>query len=233
MRSPSAPKHLIEGGLFIVHEGGEGAGKSTRARALKVRLEALGYDVLITREPGATELGTRLRKIALDPALAGAIVGMESLLIFAADEHAHVRQVIRPALAAGKIVICDRYIYSTKTYQLIEGVPADTIDLISALATGGLRPHRAYWFDVTPALGLSRLQAEKRTELTKYDQAPMAFHERVREEFRRQWEKLPHEITRIDADQADEEVANAAYADILELIESHAHPKPADKTARL
>src|SRR5687767_8994560 len=122
MQSKAVPKKLISGGLFIVQEGGEGAGKTTRAHALRGRLEALGYDVAVTREPGATELGVRLRKIALDPALAGEIVGLESLFIFAADEHAHVRSVIKPALAAGKIVISDRYFYSSKTYQLIEGV---------------------------------------------------------------------------------------------------------------
>lgn len=218
MPTNSAPKKLIPGGLFIVQEGGEGAGKTTRARALQTRLEALDYDVIVTREPGATELGRQLRKIALDPALAGAISGLESLFIFAADEHAHVREVIRPALAAGKIVISDRYFYSTKTYQLIEGVDAATIDRVSELATGGLRPDRAYWYDVTPAVGLARLQAEKRHELTKYDQAPLAFHERIREEFRRQWQELPHEIKRIDADQPDEEVTDTVYTDILTLI---------------
>jgi dTMP kinase len=218
MDSKAAPKKLINGGLFIVHEGGEGAGKTTRAKALKERLEAQGYSVVVTREPGATELGAKLRKIALDPSLAGAIVGMESLFIFAADEHAHVRQVIRPALAAGSIVISDRYIYSTKTYQRIEGVDSGAIDFVSNLATGGLRPDRAYWFDVTPALGLSRLKAEKRAELTKYDQAPLEFHERIREEFRRQWQEQPHEIKRIDADRPDEDVTNEVYANILELI---------------
>lgn len=204
-----------------MHEGGEGAGKTTRAQALKTKLEKLGYDVLVTREPGATKLGARLRGIVLTPELAGAIDGVESLLIFAADQHAHVRQVIQPALAAGKIVISDRYIYSTQTYQAIEGVNQEAIEFVSNLATDGLRPHRVYWYDVTPEVGLSRLQAEKRAELTKYDQAPLAFHQRVREEFRRQWTDLPHEITRIDADRPDEAVTQEVYDDLLELLKSH------------
>ncbi len=210
----------IEGGLFIVHEGGEGAGKTSRAHALKDRLEKLGYEVFITREPGATVLGSRLRQITLDPALAGNIVGLESLFMFAADRHAHVRQVIRPALASGKIVICDRYIYSTKTYQTIEGVSANAIDLVSNLATGGLIPHRVYWYDVSPAVGLARLQAQKRSEPSKYDEAPLAFHERVREEFRRQWLEQPEIIKRIDADRADTDVTSSVYTDLLELLKA-------------
>jgi dTMP kinase len=218
MQKNEVPKKLIKGGLFIVHEGGEGAGKTTAARTLAGKLTADGYDVVVTRQPGATELGVHLRRLALNPALAGAIDGMESLFLFAADRHANVRQVIAPALAAGKIVISDRYIHSTKTYQLIEGVDSETIDLVTDLATGGLRPRRAYWYDVAPATGLSRLQAEKRQELAKNDQAPLAFHEQVREEFHRQWQELPHEITRIDANRPADEVVNEVHADILQLI---------------
>src|SRR5476651_43284 len=96
-------------GLFIAIEGGEGAGKSTLTRALCQRLRQDGYDTLPTREPGATNLGSKLRQVWLGTAHSSEeIDGYESLFIFAADRHAHVRQIIQPALAMGKLVISDR-----------------------------------------------------------------------------------------------------------------------------
>ena len=175
-------------GFFIALEGGEGAGKSTQARALAGWLESLGHDVLVTFEPGATEVGRRLRSVLLDhpePALDDAAVTPPALsarteaLLFAADRAEHVATVVRPALALGHVVVCDRYTDSSVAYQgagrELAGVE---VGRLSRWATDGLLPQLTVVLDVPAADGLARVEAPDRLE-----SEPMAFHERVRERF--------------------------------------------------
>ena len=214
-------------GLFIAIEGGEGAGKSALTRALGDRFTRDGFKTLTTREPGATDLGSKLRQVWLGTAQASdEIDGYESLFIFAADRHAHLRQVIRPGLAMGKLVITDRYVYSAKAYQASEGVESDIVDTVCDIATGGLVPHRTYWLDVTPQVGLARIAAASRSETaSKYDLAKLDFHERDRAEFKRLHEQFPDIITRIDAEKSEEHVLSVIYADILTLARQRKLPR--------
>ena len=204
----------IDGGLFIALEGGEGAGKSSVGARVASQLEADGYEVVFTREPGGTRLGEALRAILLDAGPAGGkLSGSEILLLFSAARHAHVRTVIKPALKRGAIVISDRYVLSTRVYQGIDGVPEADISAISAIATEGLEPHRTYWFDLPPEVGLSRVAQQSRTERSAYDDAKLSYHEELRAGFARQAEQNSS-ILRIDATKPMPEVESSVIADI-------------------
>jgi len=211
----------IEGGLLLACEGGEGSGKTTTARALQQMLTADGYDVLVTHEPGDTTLGKKLRSIVIDTDLAhGDIDGYESLFIFAADRHAHIRQIITPALTAGKIVLCDRYIYSSFVYQEIEGVEPNIIKTVNDLAIDGLTPMRTYWFNASPKIAMDRIAAENRNEKNKNDAAVEPFHAKVRAGFQKLCAENPGQIIEINADQPARAVSSTIYNDIVDLIAS-------------
>ncbi|MEO3972351.1 dTMP kinase [Streptomyces sp. CAU 1734] len=166
-------------GFFIALEGGDGAGKSTQAKALAEWIRAKGHEVVVTREPGATPVGKRLRSILLDVASAGLTNRAEALL-YAADRAEHVGSVVRPALERGAIVISDRYIDSSVAYQ---GAGRDLspteIARISRWATDGLVPHLTVLLDVSPETARERFtEAPDRLE-----SEPLEFHQRVRSGF--------------------------------------------------
>ena len=175
-------------GFFIALEGGEGAGKSTQARALKAWLESIGHDVVVTFEPGATEVGRRLRSVLLDhPEPAGGsgqaapptLSPRAEALLFAADRAEHVASVVRPALLLGHVVVTDRYLDSSVAYQGAGRDLAGTdVARLSRWATDGLQPDLTVLLDVPAAEGLSRVEAPDRLE-----SEPLDFHERVRERF--------------------------------------------------
>lgn len=165
-------------GVFIALEGGEGSGKSTQAALLEAWLVGLGHRVLLTREPGGTDVGAALRNLLLDPAT-GALAPRTEVLVYAADKAEHVDTVILPALRDGQVVITDRYVDSTLAYQGAgRAVDADDLEWIARWATAGLRPHLTVVLDVDPAVGLRRAGEPDRIE-----SEPLAFHERVRAHF--------------------------------------------------
>ncbi|MFC5850087.1 dTMP kinase [Deinococcus petrolearius] len=167
-------------GLFLTFEGPEGAGKSTQLAALVRHLHGAGYTVTETREPGGTLLGTQVRRVVLDPE-----VEMEPLpefLLYSASRAQLVAEVIRPALARGEVVVCDRYADSTLAYQGYgRGLGLDFLTRVTAEATGGLRPDLTALLDLDPALGLAR--AARRGQPDRLERADLAFHTRVREGF--------------------------------------------------
>ena len=183
-RRASGPRE----GFFIALEGGEGAGKSTQAQALRGWLESLGHDVVVTFEPGATEVGRRLRSVLLDhpEAIEGGdgatpahLSPRTEALLFAADRAEHVATVVRPALELGHVVITDRYLDSSVAYQ---GAGRDLagaeVARLSRWATDGLQPHLTVLLDVPAEAGLARVDAPDRLE-----SEPRDFHDRVRERF--------------------------------------------------
>jgi dTMP kinase len=165
-------------GCFIALEGGEGAGKSTQAALLHDWLTERGYEVLLTREPGATTLGKTLREIVLDPAT-GDISHRAEALLYAADKADHVDAVIRPALERGAVVITDRYVDSALAYQG-SGRELDAADLERMIrwATDDLRPNLTILLDLPPVVGHGRFETRDRIESQGSD-----FHERVRGAF--------------------------------------------------
>ncbi len=141
-------------GLFIALEGGEGAGKTTQARMLSIWLREQGFDVVTTREPGATKVGMRLRALLLDTAHAGMSPRAEALM-YAADRAEHVASVINPALERGAVVITDRYIDSSLAYQgAARGLRSDEVGWLSQWATEGLTPDLTILLDLPPQAGL-------------------------------------------------------------------------------
>lgn len=165
-------------GLFITLEGIDGSGKSTQARRLVACLQACGRGALHTREPGGTPLGERLRQIVLDPARPAPTPLAEALLM-AADRAQHVAEVVRPALAGGRTVVCERYVDSSLAYQGYgAGVDLAVIRRINEAATGGLTPDLTLLLDMPAA---SRWQAVRRPD--RIEALGQPFLEKVREGF--------------------------------------------------
>jgi dTMP kinase len=200
-------------GCFVALEGGEGAGKSTQARLLREWLEAEGYDVVLTHEPGDTEVGAKLRRIVLDPAT-GDISDRTETLLYAADKAEHVDRVVTPALARGAVVITDRYVDSTLAYQGAGRNLADgEVEHIARWATGNLRPHLTVVLDLEPQAGLTRF-----TDRDRIEGETTEFHERVREMFLHLAAASPEHYLVVDARLPVDQVAARVRAGLLPLL---------------
>ena len=188
--------------MFIVFEGGDGAGKTTQVALLASWLESSGRTVVCTRQPGGTELGARIRELVLSPA-SGDVDPRAEALLYSADKAQHVAETIRPALAAGADVVCDRYVDSMIAYQGAGRVlDASEIAEISQWATGGLRPDLTILLDVDPADALADKDESDRLEAAGED-----FHARVREGFLALAAQDPQRYVVIAARQPREKIA--------------------------
>lgn len=198
----SAPDPLItEVGVFVAFEGGEGSGKSTQSRRLAEWIEARGHGVVLTREPGGTVVGDRLRSILLDPAT-GDLSPRTEALVYAADKAEHVDTVILPALADGRVVVTDRYVDSTLAYQGAgRALHVGELEPLARWATADLRPHVTVVLDVDPRVGLARAGEPDRIE-----GEPVEFHERVRQHFLDLAADDPAHYVVIDAGLSPEEI---------------------------
>lgn len=165
-------------GLFVCFEGGEGGGKSTQSRLLGEWLEGEGHTVVLTRQPGGTPVGQRVREIVLSPET-GDLSNRTEVLLYAADKAEHVDTVILPALERGEVVITDRYVDSALAYQGAGRTEAVAeVAQINAWATRDLRPHLTVVLDLAPQAGLGRFEERDRIEGES-----LGFHERVRSAF--------------------------------------------------
>ena len=166
--------------LFITFEGPDGSGKSTQIKLLAEYLESRGHAVVLTREPGGTAVGEQIRQVVLSKG--DHLISHETeALLFSAARAQIVREIIRPALAAGKVVLCDRYADSTMAYQGYGlGLDRHALGAITRFATGGLVPHLTFYVDVPVAVGIARKQ---RGETNRLDEKALAYHERVRAGF--------------------------------------------------
>jgi dTMP kinase len=163
--------------LFITFEGPDGSGKSTQVRLLGEYLEALGHPVLCTREPGGTAISEQIREVLLSKQNDSICHETEALL-FSAARAQIVAELIRPALARGQVVLCDRYADSTLAYQGYGlGLDLEALRAITRFATGGLVPDLTFYIDVPVEVGLAR---RHRVEVNRLDQKEIAYHERVR-----------------------------------------------------
>lgn len=201
---------MRHGGLFIAVEGPEGAGKSSQLTRLAARLRAEGIEPVLTREPGGTPTGARIRDLLLDPA--AELVPLAELLLYAADRAQHVAERIVPALQSGRLVITDRYGGATVAYQGHgRGLDLELVHTLNAHATGGLRPDLTLVFDVPPELGLARVAGRGAPD--RLERADLAFHERVRAGFAAQAEDDPS-WRLIDATGAEADVADAVWGHV-------------------
>jgi dTMP kinase len=221
-------------GLFVSLEGGEGAGKSTVLADLHARLTAAGHAVLLTREPGGTPLGERLRRALLDTQGDAPVAEAEALLFCAARAHL-VNTVLRPALARGTVVLCDRYADSTLAYQGYgRGLPLDQLRTLNALATGGLRPDLTLLLDLPVAEGIARRRGDS-ADMDRLDREASDFHERVRTGFRDLATLEPERWVILDARRKPGEVAAEAWSAVAERLgepgeSAQAHRRPIDAT---
>ena len=211
-------------GVFIAFEGGEGTGKSTQSNLLKEWLEARGESVVLSREPGGTDLGQGLRKILLGHET-GVISPRAEALLYAADRAHHVFSIIRPALAEGKVVITDRYFDSSIAYQGAGRVLAPgEVARISRWATESLFPTLTIVIDLPAEIGIGRLHNPDRLEAE-----PLAFHERVRQEFLQLARLDPERYLVVDGKQTIQEIHAAIIARVAELPALNKTDKPAKK----
>lgn len=200
-------------GSFIVFEGGEGAGKSTQEELLAQWLQAQGKTVVRTREPGGTPAGEAIRTVLLSNEYTGLTDRAEALL-FAAARGEHAAQVIRPALNAGAIVVCDRYLDSSVAYQGYgRDLGAEYVKNLSLWATQNLVPDLTVLLDVDPAVGLSRVQSPDRLE-----SEPIEYHQRVRQAFIEISAADPTRYLVIDANQSKDVIAEQIRARVAELL---------------
>ncbi len=199
--------------LFITFEGPDGSGKTTQARMLAEYLQSRGLPVLHTREPGGTAISEQIRQVVLS-AHNQSIQQETEALLFSAARAQIVAELIRPALAAGKIVVCDRYADSTMAYQGYGlGLDLDALRAITRFATGGLAPDLTFYVDVPVDVGLAR---RHRGETNRLDQKDLEYHARVREGFLKMAREEPQRWIVIDGtrsvDQVQQEIRSRLEA---------------------
>jgi dTMP kinase len=208
-------------GLFVSFEGGEGAGKTTQISKLADALKQRGYDVITTREPGGTPEGDKIRNLFVNVEGGNWTAHAEVLLLFAA-RNIHVRDVILPALAANKIVLCDRFTDSTRVYQCAgKGLPREEVEQVKAFSIGSLEPDLTLILDLPVETGLSRAKsriadatASGKAAEDRFEQEALDFHERLRHGYQELVADHPERCILIDADRA----AEAIHADILDRV---------------
>ncbi|SES43677.1 dTMP kinase [Psychrobacillus sp. OK032] len=208
-------------GYFITSEGPEGAGKTTVMNLLGDQLKQEGYDVVMTREPGGIMISEKIRNIILD----NEHTMMESrteALLYAAARRQHLVEIVQPAIEAGKIVICDRFIDSSLAYQgFARGIGVEEILAINKFAIGNIMPNKTILFDIDPSVGLARINAHENREKNRLDVESLTFHEKVREGYLSLVDQYPERIEVIDASRSIDAVLEDVYKVIkgeLEII---------------
>ncbi len=203
-------------GLFITLEGPEGAGKSTNREYLAQRLREQGIEVLLTREPGGTPLAERIRELLLTPSAEPMAADTELLLVFAARAQ-HLAEVIRPALARGMVVLCDRFTDATYAYQGGgRGLSVERIAQLEQFVQGSLRPDFTLLFDLPIEIGLAR--AEARGRLDRFEQEARSFFQAVRHTYLERAAQASARYRIVDAGQSLAQVQLALDAILPELL---------------
>lgn len=201
-------------GFFISLEGIEGSGKSTLAKALYQKLKELGFDVVLTREPGGTPVGERIREVLLHHS-----VNMEpwtEAFLMLAARYENTRKIILPALQNGKIVISDRYDDSTMAYQgFARGLPLKPLSRLNKFATLGLKPNLTFLLDLPPDKGLSRKPSD---ESNRFEDETIKFHEKVRDGYLNLAKRAKKRIVVLDGTKNPDELAEIAFVTTLKRL---------------
>ena len=209
-------------GKFITIEGGEGTGKSTQARKLAERLEQAGLDVLVTREPGGSERAEKIREFLLSDK--AKIIGpFAEAILFSAARDDHLERAIRPALAEGKWVVCDRFADSTRAYQGAGALSEELIEQLELLVVGETRPDLTLVIDLPADQGLERARARAKESGSKtdgFEARAITFHDRLRQAFLEIAKNEPERCTVIDGSLDEESVAAAIWQAVEERLAS-------------
>ncbi len=209
--------------VFITLSGIEGAGKTTQIRTISDYLTQQGIPCQITREPGGTPIGQKIRRILLDPANS-ALTAKAELLLYAADRAQHVDTVIRPALARGEAVLCDRFADCTTVFQgAARGLPVALIEQIHAIVLEDLKPDITFLLDLPAETGLARAvkaieNGERHTDESRFEKERLDFHEKVRAGYLAIARREPDRFRVIDASQPTERVADAIRQHLAAVI---------------
>lgn len=203
--------------MFITFEGTEGSGKTTQIKRAYVALREAGYTVLLTREPGGTAISDQIRHILLENFENKTMQPRAELLLFCASRAQLVGEVIRPTLAKGGIVLCDRYADSTLAYQGYgHGLPVPILREILQFATGGVYPDVTVYLDLLPEIGLERRRRGQMfgEDWNRLDAMALAFHQRVYDGYQHIIQADPKRFIRVNADQSED----AVHTDLLRQL---------------
>ena len=186
-------------GIFITIEGPDGSGKTTIINMLAENLMEQGFNVMATREPGGIEIAEQIRKVILDTNNTAMDPRTEALL-YAAARRQHLAEKVKPALEEGMIVLCDRFVDSSLAYQgHARGLGIDEVFSINKFAIENMMPELTLYFDISPELGLERINKNKGREVNRLDLENLEFHKKVQEGYMILAEQFPDRIMRIDA----------------------------------
>ena len=203
-------------GTLISFEGPEGAGKSSVLEAILPLLEEKGIPFITTREPGGVDIAEKIRQVILDPDHTSMDAKTE-LLLYIASRRQHLVERVLPALAAGKVVLMDRFIDSSVAYQGYgRGLSVEDIEWLNQFATDGLKPDLTLYFDLDVEEGLARIAKNREREVNRLDLEGLELHQKVRQGYLALSEKEPERIVKIDASQSFE----AVFADVLAVLEN-------------
>jgi dTMP kinase len=200
--------------VFVTFEGPEGSGKSTALRAVSEWLKDAGHEVLETREPGAGEVGKKIRDILLH---GEELLGTTETFLFLADRSHHIKSIVRPALSEGKVVLCDRHADSTVVYQgHARGMDVGLLRELNRIATDGLKPDLTLLIDLPPEIGLGRI-----TNKDRLDAEPLEFHEKVRHGFLTEAQLEPGRWVVVDGSHDPASTAAACFESIIERLKGN------------
>ena len=201
-------------GKLIVFEGVEGCGKTTQIQLCSQWLESLNISVVLTREPGGTELGKDLRRLLLEKSPNKPVGEVTELLLYAADRAQHIEEELKPNLATGKYILCDRYTDSTIAYQGYgRGLNMSIINQLNQISTGGLESDLTIWLDVDVEVGLSRKRGQ--ATLDRIEQETIAFHRRVQQGYTELAVSYPSRIMRVDGS-SSQDIVQKSIQEILQ-----------------
>ncbi|MDD2388203.1 MAG: dTMP kinase [Desulfobacterales bacterium] len=211
--------------MFITLEGIEGSGKTTQARHMVDFFQTKGLDCILTREPGGTSIGTQIRSIVLDPASCHMDPATE-LLLYVADRVQHINELIRPALADGKVVICDRYADATVVYQgFARGLSVELIEQLHQLVLDKITPDMTLLLDLPPETGLARAwkqihNGSRTHQECRFEQEKLSFHQKVRDGYLKLAHRDPRRFRIIDATATENEIRQEILNEISRLPEN-------------
>lgn len=206
-------------GYLITFEGSEGSGKSTQVGLLADRFEAAGYDVVVTREPGGTEIGEQIRHLLKHAGEGSKMTPETELLLFAASRAQLVREVILPALDAGRIVLCDRFMDSTTVYQgMARRIQQGPVHVINQFAVGDLTPDVTVVIDVPAEVGFSRIKHRVTDLPDRLEEENIEFYRKVREGYLMLAKALPERFIVTDGQEAVETVAERIWKELRKRV---------------